>query len=119
MLVQVGVIFLFVAVMDFVVIPGDLHQLAHHAGELPQGDPLHVDVRQHLGFTARLTHRQPDLRRVKGAVTLRERVHGIFAGAHDVPFLHLGGVGIVGQRIFQPPELLSRITAKGVDRPPG
>ena len=36
-----------------------------------------------------------------------------------MPLLNLGGVGVVGQGIFQPPELLARITAKGVDRSPG
>ncbi len=29
------------------------------------------------------------------------------------------GIGVVGQGILQPPELLSCVTAKGADRPPG
>lgn len=71
------------------------------------------------GSAAYLAYEQPDLRRVKGAVALREGEHGVLAGAHDVPLLNLGGVGIVSQGVLQSAKLLARVAAKGVDRPPG
>ena len=114
-----SVVLLFVPVVDFVIIPGDLHQLADHTGESAQGDLLHVDIRRHLGSALHLNHGQPDLLWGEAAVALREGEDGVLAGAQNVPLLYLGRVGVVGQGALQPAKLLVGVAAEGDGRPAG
>ena len=71
------------------------------------------------GPSVHLGHGQVDLPWSKGAVSFRKGAYGVFAGTFYVSLFAFSGIGVVGQGILQPPELLVGIAAEGDGRPPG